>query len=491
LIAPLLSSNGWGQRIQGRDDHTRRWREIEWAMASIGAGALGLVVFLALCLVAGVDRTPTVPGGAASAPRTAANQRPGPELAPVRGQGEHALEATVVDGAGVPVARAWVMAELELGAEPGPEPHPVVVGETGADGAVRLEGLEPGRHRLRVEGERLVAAEVRLVEVPGAAIRILVAREASVTGRVLGLDGKPVARALVRLLSPGNPPLEVRSGRDGGFGWRDLAAGRYRISAHAESRASATVPLDRLDPSRAEPVTLILVPATRMRGRVVDLGTGRGVMADITISPADPDEPPRIARSDGDGRFDVEGLPFGSYSAGAVAPGYLTGELVRFEASSEIRPILPLRRGAIVTGRVVDPAGAPIAGATVLARGEGEEGVKLEVGEASRSTGGQGALGWQRGGGAGGGAPRHRAPLPSAPRARRPARPAAVSAAARDRSGQGGDADRRGWHAGAALAGGAGAGAARHHRSGRPLSPDRGRAGPLPGFRRPPGSRGR
>src|SRR5947199_263438 len=86
------------------------------------------------------------------------------------------LTGFVVDGAGLPVTGAEVSADVEKGGTEralsvgsgsgsgsgsGAAPAVSVAAPTTADGRFALDGLAPGRYRLRVTGAGLLAAEVR------------------------------------------------------------------------------------------------------------------------------------------------------------------------------------------------------------------------------------------------------------------------------------------------------------------------------------------
>ena len=402
-------------------------------MVAVAAVGLGLVVYLVVALVggSGPDPAPRGPGGAESTAPGGGAERPVPALEPRRGAGPHTLEGTVVDAAGGPVAGAWVTALPDLATTTNtataaatdtdtatatdhgplttePDPDTAVVAETDSEGRFRLEGLPASPQRLRVEGAGILTAEVRLVDPAGPAVRILVARETSIAGRVVGLDGRPASGVTVHVLGrAGAPPVERATADDGTFEVGGLPEGRYRVFATAGEWAAPAAPVDRLGGGPHAPITLVLVPAAHLRGRVIDATGGGGLPAQVTLVPEDPDLPPRTARAGADGRFELEGVPFGRVTATAHAPGYVSGEAIRFEALSDHAPVIHLERGAIASGRVVDASGAPVEGALVLARGEGGGADGREVSEASLARrAGEGAAepasgasgGWQGGG---------------------------------------------------------------------------------------------
>jgi protocatechuate 3,4-dioxygenase beta subunit len=246
-----------------------------------------------------------------------------------------------------------------------------VIGRSDDAGRFVLKGVEPGRHRLRVEGEGLLTAEVRFVDVPGQAVRILIARRAEVRGSVID-SGKPVVGATVRLLPlGGGVALSVASDEDGGFALGDLPEGRYRVWAAAGDRASRAQSVDRLGAGPFAPVQLDLEPAAIVTGQVIDGSTGRGVAAHVTLVADDPDEPTRTATSTAAGAFRIEGVPLGGWTADAFAPGYVSADSVRFQTGAGYAPSVALRRGGVLSGRIVDGSGAPVAGAVVLGRADG------------------------------------------------------------------------------------------------------------------------
>jgi len=346
----------------------------------MAAGALGLVIYIVVALLGGSGRHHARglrgDGGGAETAATTARERPRPALAPRRGSGTETLAGTVIDAAGDPVAAVTVTGEPEE------ESGEVVVAESGADGAFALDGLVARRYRLRVEGQGVLSAEVRFVQAPATAVRIVVSREVAVEGRVLALDGRGASGVEVRL-TRGAQPLETRTDAAGRFRFAGLPESRYRVWAYRGEQASPAVAADRLGAGPFAPIDLVLAPATVVSGRVVNEVTGAGVVADVVLVADDQDQPPRAVRSVADGLFRIEGVPFGRWTADAHAPGYLSADAVRFLAASDYAPVILLEPGTAVSGRVVDADGRPLAGASVLARGQGADGAGQEISEES------------------------------------------------------------------------------------------------------------
>ena len=292
-----------------------------------------------------------------------------PHLPGIRGS---RLTGFVVDGAGLPVAGADVSAEVEQGAADRAlvpakgSASSLEHGASAADGHFAIEGLVPGRYRLRVSGTGLLAAEVRFVPVPSDEARIVVAREISIVGTVTD-GGKPVANANVGLRGDAiGGALEVKTDSAGAFSVPNLPEGRYQIYAWQAALAARTIRVSRLGAGPFAPVELRLEAGAIVVGRVIDRSEGTGLVAAIELRPSGDDQAPRYARSSEDGVFRIEGVPNGRWIADAYAPGYQSPGGVELDAGKGV-PELALVRGASMEGKVIDGAGKPIAGATVRA----------------------------------------------------------------------------------------------------------------------------
>jgi hypothetical protein len=123
---------------------------------------------------------------------------------------------------------------------------------------------------------------------------------------------------------------------------------------------------------------------------VVDVNTRAAVrFASIQLGPIEGPARFRIVSADAEGRFQFTELPGGVYSVTATAPDYLRAtlgarrlggpgvpiELAEGETRENIE--IPMTRGGVITGRVVDDYGDPVPGLQVLAmRALYEEGAR-------------------------------------------------------------------------------------------------------------------
>ncbi|MBP6836952.1 MAG: carboxypeptidase regulatory-like domain-containing protein [Kofleriaceae bacterium] len=332
--------------------------------------------------------------------------QPGPGTAPDRpdagpaaaaaAAGPYALDGVVVDRAGQAVADAEVSVRLELG--PGVRGAaaatvaPLITTRTGADGAFVLAGLAAGRHHVIVRGGALFPSEVRFVAVPAEPLRVVVARQVSVRGRVV--DGaRPVAAAEVELVGAGlSGRRVVQADAGGAFEFPSLPEGTYRLRALRGDLASRTEPVPRLGPGPHPDVVLVAGQAAIVVGNVVDADTGAGVAAAVELRSLEDDgELARYGVSGSDGVVRIEGVLHGRWIAQAWAPGLLDQDAVELDAGRGLVRI-EVARGAVLSGRVVGPDGRPVAGATIRVESAGDGGAgaasaQIEADRLARFTG--------------------------------------------------------------------------------------------------------
>jgi len=324
----------------------------QWASHIVGVIAVAL-----LTLVSGdsviLEAAPFIP--VVAPPMTvAASKPPTPGTAlPVAGW--------IIDDAGAPIAGVNVTRRDASGAI-----EASAVSE--ATGAFRLPPSSAPRQQLMLDGPDVFPAELA-VRAGGPEPRILLARRVHLEVRVTA-DGAPVAGALVEISDGSAPALTtVTSDREGIARFDDLMPGPYELWARREASVS---PLVRLaDAASAHDVALALAPAGTVHGQV----TGDGPLpagGTVQLAPLDVDHAPRVATLDAEGRFAIDGLPRGRWRVEVSVPDHVAeGDRVLDAKGPSDELALRVARAGLVSGSVVDPAGAPVAGATIVLRQQG------------------------------------------------------------------------------------------------------------------------
>ncbi len=309
-----------------------------------------------------------------------------------------------------PIAGARVFLSEHFGS--GVEaPGPVAVVRTDSRGRFSAAGLLPGEFEVRAEKSGYLPAELPKVAASGAApaaAPLVLTPAASIAGRVVDAQGKPVRGATVRLEPPrggrgrfggGLAAMRrgsqfgaaTRSGPDGSFRLDGLAAvsnGAPLIATHA-GFAQAERPGVTLKAGQAlAGVVLTLTPGLAVKGRVVDEASQPVAGAEIRVAVSEgrgggrrlarafggaaPSAPNAV--SSADGTFTVSGLVAGPYDVTATHDGFSPRTASALPAPAKQAsgwPPLVLARGAAVSGTVHDDQGAPIVGAAVSVLGEG------------------------------------------------------------------------------------------------------------------------
>jgi hypothetical protein len=116
-----------------------------------------------------------------------------------------------------------------------------------------------------------------------------------------------------------------------------------------------------------------------IRGQIVATDTGRPLRrALITVAPL-PGPTSRTANTNADGRYEIKGLPEGRYKVSVVRSGYLPLQYGQHRPLEQARLLEVVGRGVIdhvdfalprmgvITGRITDERGDPIAGVLMLA----------------------------------------------------------------------------------------------------------------------------
>ena len=300
-----------------------------------------------------------------------------------------AVLGMVADAQGRPVEGAEVRAraatrdpmDLPMNRDPGPADT-----VTAADGSFALEDRSPG------ESLDLTASHAGFgpgtapgVAVPSEApVRIVLNANARVSGRAVDPDGRPVARASIfvseqRSMSMGGQSMITSSGRfhratsdeDGAFSVADVSPGQIRVSARAPRRQPAEI--EGLEVKAGQDLTgvdVVLRPGASVEGRVLAPDGTPVREAQVSVTQASPSDftsfSPLSATTDGDGRYQIDGVPPGPQTLEAHAEGYRRAARDVEVAAGNSTVDFRLERGLEVSGRVMDDAGNPLQGVQII-----------------------------------------------------------------------------------------------------------------------------
>ncbi|HYU34497.1 MAG TPA: carboxypeptidase-like regulatory domain-containing protein [Thermoanaerobaculia bacterium] len=301
-----------------------------------------------------------------------------------------ALTGQVVDNQGKPVAGAKVWAGTTSWDEKShvvlaslPE-RPAAV--TDQEGRFALGKLPPAPALLDVCRDGYVPW--RDAGVSPGPLRIQLETATRIAGRALDPSGAPVPGVHVTAESQARPSgHNVLGARCGEVGQRDEAvtdaAGRFTLAPLRADWYTVTAEApgwQRIPPLRrqttldhpVDPLRLVLEPAAFLVGKVVDPDGQPVAGAEITLADEPAGKVPATS-SGTDGAFRLDGLLPGRRTVHVEHPDWVALSVDLALSAGENRSDLTLAepRRFDVRGRVVDPQGEPVAGATV---GENTEG---------------------------------------------------------------------------------------------------------------------
>jgi protocatechuate 3,4-dioxygenase beta subunit len=303
----------------------------------------------------------------------------------------------VVDSAGQPVAGAEIrLARPESGGGGGARVMIQMAGmsrekpdaSSGTDGGFRVAGLEPGEYALSVSREGYAGKTVPSVTVKAEGVSewppVVLTAGVAIGGFVRNGRGEPVVGAEVFSFGEGSGPRQASTDPEGRFRLEGLSPER---GVMLNVRADGYAPLQRTVSPPADDLSLVLTTSGTIRGRVEDAGSNRPI-TDFTASVREPrgggmggmrvvlggGQPDRSFQS-ADGTFELTDVAPGKWSVSASSPGYRPAEVTGVEvAEGETKEgvVLQLKKGAVVTGRVLDPRrGSGIPNAAVSWREDG------------------------------------------------------------------------------------------------------------------------
>jgi Carboxypeptidase regulatory-like domain/PDZ domain len=273
---------------------------------------------------------------------------------------EHTFVVNVVDAEGHGIAGA----EIEV---TGVDPLPY---GARADAQGRAEvgrlGEPPWVATARARGyDETTARGVR----DGAAIKLVLHRLGSILVHVVDGNDAPVPNARVHIA--GTALWPAREGKTGEHGMVKLAglfSGSYALRATEGMRASAIEIGVMLGAGEDKELTLRLLPGRVIVAHVVDGGAddaddisgARVVLAESGISPF-----PLEAVTDKRGRATLGPIAPGPATLSARADGFVGRGAVNVPETLTTEVRVVLARAGVLTGRVIDARGFPIASATI------------------------------------------------------------------------------------------------------------------------------
>jgi protocatechuate 3,4-dioxygenase beta subunit len=227
---------------------------------------------------------------------------------------------------------------------------------------------------ISTSNKRSLAILLVLLAAAGACRRKPAAEVATaeVKGKVLSANGRalPGARAILDRESAAGR-VEVAAaliGSDGSFKISRMAPGRYQLRTEAPGYATVTVPIE-LGAGDSLTTSLRFEPEQLLEGMVQD-GKGHPLPDALVLTwPMGHRQGTLVeAKSGPDGRFTLAGLPRGSWTLLAEAPGFGTMQLDRVDVPS--RPLtLRLEGESRSLGGIVISNGQGVIGAKVMMGG--------------------------------------------------------------------------------------------------------------------------
>ena len=267
------------------------------------------------------------------------------------------LEGQVIDEHQQPIDGATVVLELA-------EPR---LATTTADGSFAFDGLRAGRYRVHARaGDRAGKAEVRLSATSDPAI-VRMRRGDTLVVHVVD-DRGPVANAEVTLWRD----LPVRTNADGVATFAGVRAGEFfdMIEAKADGYAPSRLTITLSDdPGAFVERTIKLTRGAPLGGTVVGPDGAPVPHAHVAVASASRRGDSDGAIADDKGAWHVDAVGAGKYTLTATSEVYgpARGVELAVDGTTPRRDIvLHVAVDAQLVGTVVDAAGAPVTGATVL-----------------------------------------------------------------------------------------------------------------------------
>ncbi|MFN7971577.1 MAG: carboxypeptidase regulatory-like domain-containing protein [Acidobacteriota bacterium] len=264
---------------------------------------------------------------------------------------------------------------------------------TDARGQARVAGLPAGSVRGSITARGYASADTgELALSPGETRRTPVGleRAASLAGIVVDESGKPQPGVNVSIVPKERNGRFGRGGRvrpesqtdaDGRFVLEGLSREMLVLRLDRTDLAPREISLKRFQPGESRGgLRLVMDAGGSLAGRVTDTGGAPLGGALVTVSPAreasmgvfGAASDLRSVTTDADGAFVVPALAAGKVEVSAKADGFVASAPLPTTVAKGQRAQVPeirCKHGALLAGRVVDPRGEPVAGASVHVSG--------------------------------------------------------------------------------------------------------------------------
>jgi protocatechuate 3,4-dioxygenase beta subunit len=281
------------------------------------------------------------------------------------------IAGKVVDTDGKPVAAATVRAHAQQVAT---RVWQRVTAQTKEDGTFRLEGLQEGTYYLRASKTGLGTAYQSNVATGTELLELKMRELNTITGTVvLTGTGKPAAAFKLAVYQANNSyswPTRSMNVADatGKFKIKGLGPGAYDLEATTKTGLiSERVRIEVREDIETPPTKLVLDQGPVLKG-LVQTPDGRPASgATVYANPSDGQGGrQKHARTDKEGRFVLAPLRPGTYAIRVTHNDWVeTQDIVGVTRGMESTVTLALRAGGSVLVIVTDPAGDPVAGASV------------------------------------------------------------------------------------------------------------------------------
>lgn len=296
----------------------------------------------------------------APARSTEAKVAGGATRAEIIGPGSLRRVITVRDADGVPCAGCAVWVTV---AEDGIAGRPFASAVTDDAGRAELVGLVETRAlRISVAPPEGAVRWARISETPWSLddAQLTIPAGCTVEGRVVDADGRPFARAVVRITRPGEQrSLGIATNDEGRFQIAQLAAGPVLLAAETEDGTSPVVIVD-VSSAKNDPVTLVVERRASLDVSIRGVPSGVVARAFLTVAgPVAEAEPAQQRIASPTGQVSFTGLDAAStYSVWVLADDLSGCAWVEQVTVRESPLMLDWTLGSSVTGRVSADASA-------------------------------------------------------------------------------------------------------------------------------------